>query len=367
MRRRHLNGSLRIRSALPGVHRVRASISGNRVAEYWYAWRGGPRILAVHAKSDADLAIRVATAFPEAASSYKALVRPKPDKQFLAGLIGLYLDSGEYRRLSERTRRDIRYHLDTVRRDLGEMETKALEAPRARGALISWRSRYQDTPKTADNRLEVLSKVTRWAYDRGELASNPLSSWPRLYRVDRADIVWTQGDLATLFKGQPRPFRLAILLATLSGLRLGDLVRLTWKDVGTHAITLATNKSRGRTVVTIPITPRLHALLQVIGRKDVGVVLTHSHGLPWSTAGLQTAMQRAKRGKPTIKHLRHHDLRGTGATWLVRSGLPLSDVAIILGWKPERVSNIARRYVTSEAVAKGMLTRLEKNKRARIL
>lgn len=47
---------LRTRNMLPGVHRVRARLAGSQIAEYWYAWRGGPRILAVKARSDAELA-----------------------------------------------------------------------------------------------------------------------------------------------------------------------------------------------------------------------------------------------------------------------------------------------------------------------
>jgi len=347
---------------LPGLHRVRSSLAGNRVAEYWYAWRGGPQILKVVARNATERDRLVAAATPAAADLYRQHVSPKTNDQFLSGLITLYLESGEYKRLADRTRRDIRIHLDVARTDLGEMEIQALNAPRARGILVSWRDRYKATPRTADNRLDCLSKVTKWAYDRGKIIANPLQAWPRLYRVDRADIIWTLPDFATLFRGQHRPFRVAVLLAALTGLRLGDLVRLTWKDVGEKAITIVTQKSRGVRVVTVPITPRMETLLKVIGRKDVGAVLTHSHGLPWTAAGLQTAMQRAKRDKPSIKALRHHDLRGTGATWLVRAGLPLSDVALVMGWTPARVGNIARRYVTSEAVAQGMLTRLKKNK-----
>lgn len=348
---------------LPGGHRVRAKLAGDRVGEYWYAWRGGPRILAVQARSDAELSRKVAEATPAALEAYKALVTPASADDFLSGLIVKYLDSAEYKRLGVRTKRDIRLHLDVVRKDLGDMEVKALGADKARSVLITWRDCYKDKPRTADNRLDCLSKVTRWAYDRGLVSRNPLDRWPRLYKANRADIIWTMSDLALLFRGQPRPFRTAVLLAALTGLRLGDLVRLSWKDVGKDAITFSTSKT-GRTV-TIPIRPSLRRLLAVIGRKDVGAVLTHSHGLPWTAAGLQTAMQRAKKGKPSIKALRHHDLRGTGATWLVRAGLALSDVALVMGWKPDKVATIARRYVTSEEVAKGMLARIEKNKRGR--
>ena len=72
-------------------------------------------------------------------------------------------------------------------------------------------------------------------------------------------------------------------------------------------------------------------------------------------------MQRAKTAAG-VKGLRLHDLRGTAATHLVRAGLPLADVATVMGWTPERVEAIARRYVTGEAVAAGMLERLRRNR-----
>jgi hypothetical protein len=52
---------------------------------------------------------------------------------------------------------------------------------------------------------------------------------------------------------------------------------------------------------------------------------------------------------------------------MVRAGLPLADVALVVGWLQDRVEAIACRYVTAEAVAAGMLERLRANKsRARL-
>jgi integrase len=342
---------------LPGVHRVRASLAGARVAEYWYAWRGGPRILAVKARSDDELGRLVEAAAAEAAATYKQLVTPTAAENHISGLVQKYLESAEYKRLGDRTRRDLRKHLDLVRAELGEMPLKALEAPRARHVLIEWRDKYKATPKTADDHLSALALVIGWAKKRGELTQHPLEKWPRLYRVDRADMVWTKADLIKLLKGADPDFRRAVLMAAFTGLRLGDLVGVTWADVGEKAITLATNKSRGRRVVVVPITPRLRAILAQIRRKDVGAVLTHSKGRPWTPEGLQTAMHRYK-VRAGIKGLRLHDLRGTAATNFVRAGLSMVDVATIMGWTPNKVEGIARRYVTSEAVAAGMLERL---------
>lgn len=348
---------LRTRNMLPGVHRVRVRLAGGRVAAYWYAWRGGPRILAVTARSDAELTRLVELAAADAVTTFKQLVRPAAADNHLSGLVQRYLESAEYGRLAPRTKTDLRKHLDVVRTDLGDMPLKLLEAPSVRKVFIDWRDKFKTTPKTADDRLAALALVIGWAKRRGEVERHPLEQWPRLYRVNRADVIWTKPDLIRLLKGADAEFRRAVLLAAFTGLRIGDLVRLSWADVGEDAITLLPAKSRGRRVVVVPITPKLRAVLNQIGRKDVGAVLTHSKGKPWTREGLQTAMHRGK-VRAGIEGLRFHDLRGTAATQLVRAGLPTADVATVMGWTPNKVEGIARRYVTAEAVAAGMLERL---------
>ena len=39
--------------------------------------------------------------------------------------------------------------------------------------------------------------------------------------------------------------------------------------------------------------------------------------------------------------------------------MPLDDVATILGWELKRVKELARRYVTGEAIGLGMIARLQ--------
>lgn len=346
---------------LPGVHKVRRVLTSGGVAEYWYAWRGGPQILCARGRSDAELDRHVEKAAAAAVAAYQQLLKPAAAEAELSGLIQKYLGSAEYARLAPRTKADLRKALDVVRDGLGTMPIRALEAPRTRQVLIAWRDKFKGTPKTADTRLGALALVINWAKQRGDLNANPLEDWPRLYRSNRAEAIWAKCDLVRLLRNADANFRRAVLLAAFTGLRLDDLVKLTWADVGRDAITLTTAKSRGRRVVVIPITPKTRAILDQIGRKDVGAVLTHSRGTPWTGWGLQTAMQRHK-AAAGIRGLRFHDLRGTAATQFIRAGLPLADTATIMGWTPVKTETIARRYVTGEALAAGMLERLRKNK-----
>jgi len=353
--------SFPVRRMLPGVHRVRITLAAGR-AEYWYAWRGGPRILAVKARSDAELDALIPQHAAAAAEAYKLAVKPPPAKDLLDGLIASFLESPDFAKLAPRTKADLQRHLAVVRKRWAELPLEALRAEGMRKAILDWRDSYGKTPKTADAYMGALGRVLSWAKKRGDIPANPIENAPRIYRANRADRIWAKPDLIALLKGQPAGFRRAVLLAAYTGLRLGDLVELTWAEVGEDAITVATNKSGERTIAVVPITPKARAILKQIGRKDVGVVLTHSKGKPWTEWGLQTAMQRAKKAGG-INGLSFHDLRGTAATNFVRGGLLPADVAGVMGWETERVQTIARRYVTAEAVAAGMLERLRQNRR----
>jgi integrase len=144
----------------------------------------------------------------------------------------------------------------------------------------------------------------------------------------------------------------ALRLAGLTGLRLGDLVRLTWHDVGDKAIILKARKRKGRAI--IPILPEFRALLDSIGRGD-GEVLRNSRGQPWTESGLGAVFQKAK---PESFDRAMHDLRGTYATWLAMRGLTDDEIARTIGWTAKRISEIRARYVDEARVVVSMVERL---------
>ncbi|HZR87923.1 MAG TPA: tyrosine-type recombinase/integrase [Bradyrhizobium sp.] len=343
---------------LPGLHKVRPKLAGGMLGEYWYAWRGGPRILAARGATERELEREVGRLTQQAVLSYRAVMQPSHAADFLTGLIGRYLESGEFKKLGPRRQSDLTKALDIAKvDDIGLMPVKALESPKARKALIDWRDRYKATPCTADARLGAVAAVTKWALERGEISVNPLVSWPRIYASNRADKIWTPAELAQLLPKCKPDFALAVRFAALTALRVGDLVKIPVSAIGEDAIVWHTGKSRGRKTIVIPITDELRTLIAELPKHEVGAALTHSRGSPWTVAGLQTAMQRAKRDA-AIKGLTFHDLRGTGATRLAVAGMPLEDISWILGWKKERVEQIIVRYVTGEAIGRGMVARL---------
>ena len=365
---------------LPGVHRIKRA-KANRVFEYWYAWRGGPQILAAQAFSAKALAREVARKASAAAEAYRSHIKSEKsvaDEATLFGLITRYLDlMNQDRTLAPRTRVDRRKHLDIVRKELGDLTLTALASPKARVFLLTWRDKRATTPKTADELLGALSLVLNWAVNRGEIAINPVVNFPRIYKVNRADIIWEPHHLRTILRHADPQVAAAIRLAAVTGLRKSDLIRLPWAAVKAHAIVWQTGKSRGRKTVVLPMTEDLRAVLDSLDRSACPTILATSDGTPWTPPGrgLDSGVQRAqdaadeearKLGGPNatagLEGLRFHDLRGTAATNYVLAGLPLEDVATILGWELKKVKEIARRYITGEAIGMGMIARLQETR-----
>lgn len=369
-----MTASLSVPQMLPGAHRVRKARADGGVTVYWYAWRGGPQILKASAASDHLVDLEIARLAPKALVAYQAERLPAGDHKFLYGLITRYLAAmAEDEGLSPRTKADRRKFLDKAREQLGDMELRALESRRARVTLIDWRDQFSATPKTADELLGALSTVLQWAADRGEILANPVKDFPRLYRANRAEAIWEPQHLATLLSHSDIEFEHAVRLAALTGLREGDLVRAPWGAVGQSAIVWQTGKSRGRKTIVIPMTPPLRQLLAEIPERAT-TILASSRKRPWKASGLAAALRRARLAakahaekvhgggaKTGIEGLRFHDLRGTAATNFLLAGLDLVDVAMVLGWKPDRVKEIAARYITGEAMGLAMVKRLGRN------
>ncbi len=144
-----------------------------------------------------------------------------------------------------------------------------------------------------------------------------------------------------------------------SGIARIDLSRLRWSDIDDHSIQY--NRSKTGELATVPIYPAIRAVLDDTPRR-APIVFTNTRGKPWTTDGLGTAFQKAKK-KARITELRFHDLRGSAVTYLYTEGLSDLEVADIVGWSEESVRQIKKRYVSRKAVASALIERLKRTKR----
>jgi integrase len=331
-----------------GLNKVTSKKGRGRV--YWYAWRGrgAPQVQGEYGT-------------PEFWASYDAAIRerhvPEPGK--FRALVTLYRASADYAKLAASTKRQWGPWLDRIAACF-DLSIAAFDNPKVRPIIRQWRNKYADTPRTADMGTQVLSRVCGYAVEQGKLTVNPCEGIKALYSADRSAIIWTDADIASIKQAGIAELGHAVDLAALTGLRRGDLLRLSWPHVHENEIVIPTNKSGRRVEARIPIYADLRAVLARIPKRST-TVLTNSFGRPWKTGdGLGTAFIRAKAKAGIGDDLHFHDLRGTAATKFYAAGLPLRVIAEILGWTEGSVDSIIRKYVDRTAATKAVIRLLDK-------
>jgi integrase len=341
---------------LKGIAKVTA-----RGRTYWYAWRGGPRL-------------RGEPGSPEFVVSYNEAIedRRTPDKSRFRSIVVLYKASGDYKSLGDTTKRNWGPWLDRIVEYFGDLRIAQFDRPeKIRPVIRRWRNQWADKPRTADYGMQVLSRVLSYAVDPlGKIGGNPCEGIKQLYAGDRREIIWTPANIAQLKAGstkkklRPCPIEIvhAVDLAATTGLRLSDLLRLSWSHVGEDAITITTGKSKHRREAIIPLYDELCAVLASIPKRAT-TILTNSRCRPWTANGFGTAFNRAKIAADMIERdLHFHDLRGTAATKFYVAGLSERVIAEIMGWEEEYVAKIIRRYVGRSAATKAMIAQLNQGK-----
>jgi integrase len=332
-----------VRINLKGVAKVTA-----KGRTYWYACRGGPRL-------------RGEPGSPEFVASYNeahAALRA-PDATRFRSLVVQYR-AEKLCTLAASTQRKWSPWLDRIDEYFGGLSIAQFNrTERIRPFIINWRKQWLKTPRTADYGLQVLSAVLAYAVDPlGRIAGNPCEGIKQLYTSNRSEIIWTDADIAQIKKTCGPEIAYAVDLATHTGLRLGDLLRLSWTHVGDDAIVIATSKSRHRREAVVPL---YAALREVLGRipRHATTILTNTRERPWTMNGFTSAFNRAKHtAELSDRDLHFHDMRGTAATRFYAAGLSGDEVADLMGWEREHVTRILNRYVSRAETTRKIIRKL---------
>jgi len=333
-----------VKVELRGIHKL--NIKGKR---YYYAWRGGPRL-------------RSEPGSPEFMASYNQAIeeRHTPEPGRFKSLVVLYRASQDYKTLAESTRKNWSPWLDRIAEYFGDLRIAQFDRPeKIRPVIRRWRNQWADKPRTADYGMQVLSRVLSHAVDPlGKIAGNPCEGIKQLYSGDRSEIIWTDSDIAILKKTCSPEIAFAVDLASHTGLRLSDLLRLSWSHVEENAIRFPTGKSRGRREAVIPLYDDLRGVLAKIPKRSP-IILTSSKRRPWTADGFGSSFNTAKHDAGLAeKDLHFHDLRGTAATKFYIAGLKIRVIAEILAWSEDQVERIIRRYVARGAAVEEAIRQL---------
>jgi integrase len=315
-----------------GLHWTPIVLADGTKKTYWYAWRGGPRLVGEYGS-------------PEFIASYNAAIATKtvaPEGRLLSLLQG-YQQSQDFLGLRDRTRSDYIKQIAKIEQKFGDAPLKALADPRTRGVFMDWRDELAlKSRRQADYAWTVLALVLAWSKDRGKITINPCERGGRVYHGTRVDKIWTVEDEAAFLKIAPAQLQVPLLLALWTGQRQGDLLRLPWSAYNGSEIRLRQSKSvrrGGRPVyVAVPVGAPLKAALDAMPKRSP-IILVSSEHTPWTPDGFRSSWQKASR-KAGIDTLTFNDLRGTAVTRLALVGCSEAQIATITGHSLNDVKSI---------------------------
>ena len=332
-----------MRVLLKGIHRVRS-----RGKDYWYAWRGGPRLVGEPGS-------------PEFVASYAAAYasRREPDRASFHSVIAGYKTSQDFAGLAPRTKADYLQHIAKIEVAFGDMPLAALDDVRVSRDFIDWRDNMGGSPRQADYGWMVLMRLLSWARARGLTLYRPPERIERLYHADRSEKIWTTEHIVAFMAKASEPLQRALVLALETGQRQGDLLVLPWSAYDGQWIRLRQSKT-GRKV-HVPVTRRLRAVIENMPRSAT-VILTNNRGDAWQPNAFRKAWGDAAR-RAGIVDRTFHDLRGTAVTRLAEAECSAAEIAAITGHSMRDVGAILDTYLArTDKIALAAIAKLERGK-----
>jgi integrase len=337
------------RVRLKGIDTAHKRLADGSIRTYFYAWRGGPRLVGEPGCADF-------------VASYNDAIATRPTHhsgKTLATIVDAYLDSQDFTGKRDRTRADYRKITHRIVSEFGDMPIKVVEDRRTRGVFLEWRDRLaKQSKRQADYAFAVLALILAWAKNRGAIDSNPCERAGKVYSAARADKVWREDDEATLLKTAAHGLALAFHLAVWTGQRQGDLLALPWTAYDGAAIRLQQGKTGRR--VMIPIAAQLRALLDAEPRR-ASTILTTQAGSTWTADGFSASWRKAV-AKAGVRGLTFHDLRGTAVLRLALAGCTVPEIASITGHSLSDVQSIldGNYFHRDVALAESAIRKLER-------
>jgi len=194
----------------------------------------------------------------------------------------------------------------------------------------------RSSAKTVNNQLGTMAKCLRTAVEWEELGKIPLF---KPLRTDPAEFDYlTEEEAKRLFDHAPEPYKTAILLALHTGMRIGELMALSWTSVDFEKkqITVKSSFSAGvlgstksNRIRYIPMTDDLIQHLSLIEPKE-SYVLKGPDGIRFRPECSRTSINTIC-NEINLRHIGWHKLRHTFASRLAEKGVSMAVVKELMG------------------------------------
>lgn len=181
---------------------------------------------------------------------------------------------------------------------------------------------------TLRKEMSFLSRVFARAVEDGQIEKNPWASVKKPSEPKGRPHFLSVGDAGKLLAAAPPDRRFRYLFLIYTGVRKGEALAVTWKDVDLSAwLIRITNSKKGGGQKSfyrvLPVAETLRGDLQARRGSDSERVFPLEHN--W-TRDLKIDLKAAGLG-----HCRIHDLRHTYGSWLAQGGVSLHKIRDLMG------------------------------------
>ncbi len=187
-------------------------------------------------------------------------------------------------------------------------------------------------PATVNREITILKVALNRAVRHGKLQLNPISNVKRLPENNIRTRLLTQKEFNGLLEKCPIHIRPVVMIGYYMGLRLSEIINLTWPEVDLKKgfIRLTASRTKTDSARVIPIHPEVKALLEILPRGLHTDRVFLFDGKPFNEfkRSWKTALKNAG-----IKDFVFHDLRHCALNNLRRSGNDFFEIMALSGHK----------------------------------
>ena len=216
-----------------------------------------------------------------------------------------------------------------------------------------------DTPSQAKNFLQTMSQFFKWLVVEEKVPYDPTIGLTVKRKKTQGFLPWTYEDVITYEKRWPLGTRERVMLDVyiFTGLRRGDAARVGPGHVHNNVITLATDKSQGQTVVSLPMLDALKRTLAA-GQTSKPSFICKEDGLPYVKESLGNKFKEACI-EAGILNKSAHGLRKAAATRAAEKGATAHQLMAIFGWVDIKEAEICTRASSRKRLAEQAMSKLE--------
>lgn len=226
--------------------------------------------------------------------AYRKIVASKQEQHTLTGLVYAFFESADYLDLSSATQKDYGKNARNLLKVFGKMLPSRIEPKHIR-QYMDLRGKQSRTQ--ANREKAFLSRVFRWAYERGKVDRNPCKG-VKQFKEQARDRYITDEEYNVVYRHANDAVKVAMEISYLCAARKGDVLSLRLHDVRDEGLFIKQGKTGTKQVKLW--TPRLERAIDLaksIGKEDrvrSTYIVVQPNGSKYSPDGFSHAWRNAR-------------------------------------------------------------------------